>query len=236
MNLLDIKNLGFQKEAKVIVNNLTFQLSTGLTYALIGKNGAGKSTVASILMGLEGYQDFTGEINFQGISLKNKSITERSQLGITLAWQEPVRFQGLLVRDYLNLSLKKDSKLTINDALQKVGLEVNKILPRAVDKTLSGGERKRIELAAIICMQPQLAILDEPDSGVDVGALNYIIATMDYLKQRGTTVLLITHNMKILKKVDKILMLNEDGDGCRVINHQQVVSCFKRPCFKCPQV
>jgi len=199
---------------------------------LVGPNGAGKSTLAYILMGLEGYREISGDIVFDGKSIKKLSVPQRAKLGITLAWQEPARFQGLKVEDFLSAAKGKNEE-SVTDALERVGLASNKYLSRAVDKNLSGGERKRIELAAIICMKPRLVILDEPDSGVDVEALKKVFTVMEYLKSIGTTVIVITHNMQVLKKADHAFLVC-DGKLIDESKGEDVVEYFKNRCLTCP--
>ena len=110
---------------------------------------------------------------------------ERVRRGITLASQEPARFDGLPVREYLRLSAKGHSDEEAEQALMLVGLDPARYLTRKVDQTLSGGERKRVELAAVVAMRPKLALLDEPDSGVDIDAVERIFDVIRYLKDRG---------------------------------------------------
>ncbi|MDD3006371.1 MAG: ABC transporter ATP-binding protein [Candidatus Pacebacteria bacterium] len=232
MNILSIKNLTLEKSSKKLVDNVSLEIEAGKTYALVGPNGAGKSTLAYILMGLEGYREISGDIVFDGKSIKKLSVPQRAKLGITLAWQEPARFQGLKVEDFLSAAKGKNEE-SVTDALERVGLASNKYLSRAVDKNLSGGERKRIELAAIICMKPRLVILDEPDSGVDVEALKKVFTVMEYLKSIGTTVIVITHNMQVLKKADHAFLVC-DGKLIDESKGEDVVEYFKNRCLTCP--
>ena len=233
MNILEVKNLTLKKNGKRIIDNLSFTLRRGQVHAVVGPNGAGKSTLAYILMGLEGYRDFIGEIVFDGSSLKGFSVTERARRGITLAWQEPARFEGLTVDSYLGASsLTNGKRVPFEEALARVGLCPREYLTRVVDDTLSGGERKRIELASIIAMQPQLVILDEPDSGIDIESLQNIFETVKYLKSKGTTVVLITHSLAILKQADTALLLcdgklRDSGSVDKIYNY------FKGRCAVC---
>jgi Fe-S cluster assembly ATP-binding protein len=144
-------------------------------------------------MGCSGYQPTRGRILFDGQDITHLSVVERARLGITLAWQEPARFEGLRAGDYLALGVKAPSPVHVAEALQAVALSPAAYLGRPVDHTLSGGERKRIELAAIYAMRPRLAILDEPDSGIDVLGLEEIETLIGQLADEGTAVLLITH-------------------------------------------
>ena len=174
----------------------------GYVHAVIGPNGAGKSTLASTIMGLSGYRHHTGDIFFQGESINQLSIDQRAQKGITLAWQEPARFEGLTIQRFIQAGIKGKSLGKVRKVLELVGLDSNNYLNRLVDTTLSGGERKRIELASIVIMKPKLVIMDEPDSGIDVDALNCIFEAIQILKKSGSTVLLITHSLTVLKQAD----------------------------------
>jgi len=233
MAILSIKKLTLAKGDKKLIDGVSLFIEAGKTYALVGPNGSGKSTLAYILMGLEGYREISGDILFDGKSIKKLSVPQRAKLGISLAWQEPARFQGLKVEDFLSAAIGKDG-VNATEALEKVGLAPEKYLSRAVDKTLSGGERKRIELAAIICMKPRLVILDEPDSGVDVEALKKVFAVMEYLKSIGTTVIVITHNMQVLKKADRAFLIC-DGKLIDESKGADVAEYFKNRCLTCPR-
>jgi Fe-S cluster assembly ATP-binding protein len=139
-------------------------------------------------------------MHFRGRRLNELPMHERARLGITLAWQEPARFEGLRVRDYLSLGRTQAEPAK---CLASVGLEPEVFLDRAVDKTLSGGERKRIELAAILALKPPLAILDEPAAGIDLLSIEEIAGVIHGLKCDGTTVLLITHQQEIVRIADR---------------------------------
>ncbi|MFA7170303.1 MAG: ABC transporter ATP-binding protein [Candidatus Paceibacterota bacterium] len=232
MAILSIDKFKLFKSGKILLEDISLEVEAGTICALVGPNGAGKSTLAYALMGLEGYREISGDIFFDGKSIKKLSVSQRAKLGITLAWQEPARFQGLKVKDYLGASAGKNQE-EISDALRRVGLSPEKYLPRAVDKNLSGGERKRIELASIICMKPRLVILDEPDSGVDVEALKKVFEVMGYLKSIGTTVIVITHNVQVLKQADLAFLLC-DGKLIDESKGEDVAEYFKNRCLTCP--
>jgi Fe-S cluster assembly ATP-binding protein len=150
---------------------------------------------------------------------------------MTLAWQEPARFQGLKVEDFLGAA-GKDREM-VEESLQRVGLNPARYLGRAVDKDLSGGERKRIELSSILCMRPRLVILDEPDSGVDVEALRRVFEVLEYLKGSGVTVIIITHNMQILKTAEHAFLLCE-GKIIDESRGEDVAEYFCARCQSCP--
>ena len=202
MNILETKNLSLELGGKQILNDLNIEIWEGHVHAIVGINGAGKSTLANTIVGLSGYQDFTGDILFKGNSLKGKSIDERAAMGITLAWQEPARFEGLKVKDFILAGAKNKDLEIAKQALATVGLRPADYLGRAVDKTLSGGERKKIELASILVMNPSLALLDEPDSGIDIESIEKIFQVVKRLKDGGTTVVFITHSQAVLSEAE----------------------------------
>ncbi len=202
MSLLEIKGLTFCTGDKKILDDFSMTIEASEVHALIGTNGTGKSTLAYLIMGCEGYRPTSGEIIFDGKVINDLPIYERARLGITMAWQEPVRFEGICVLDYLKIGSKGRS-LSPAHYLEMVGLEPSLYLDRMVDKSLSGGERKRIELASVLALQPKLAILDEPDSGIDMLSTQDIINVINAFKENGSSVLLITHREEIALIADR---------------------------------
>jgi Fe-S cluster assembly ATP-binding protein len=235
MNLLEIQNLSLFKEGRPILNNLSMDIWDGHVHAIIGPNGAGKSTLANTIMGLSGYRDFEGDILFEGESIKALSVDERARKGITLLFQEPARFEGLGVSQFILAGAKEKSRTVVEEALQKAGLSPEKYVKRAVDKTLSGGERKRIELASIYAMKPRLVLMDEPDSGVDIDSIKYIFAVIKEMRHMGSTVILITHSPEVLKHADHAFLicagtLVDKGEMSRMFDY------FNGKCVPCVHV
>jgi Fe-S cluster assembly ATP-binding protein len=200
MPLLEIKNLSFHVGAAIIMDDLCLSVEAAEVHALLGTNGTGKSTLAYLIVGCEGYRPTAGTILFAGLAIHTSKIHERAQLGITMAWQEPVRFEGISVAQYLTL---KNRDLDPAPYLEMVGLEPERYLARMVDRSLSGGERKRIELASILALRPRLAIFDEPDSGIDMLSIQDIINVITACKEGGSAVLLITHREEIALMADR---------------------------------
>jgi len=199
--LLELENVTIPTfdQKCVIVNNISFSVKEGSIHAIIGPNGSGKSTLAYTIMGLSSYKVLSGKIYFDGQDITNRSITERAKLGITLAWQEPARIDGLSVFKYISIGIKDKSNIKekVKEALSVVNLEPERYLNRNIDESLSGGERKRIELAATIAMKPRLIILDEPDSGLDVIITEDFLNIFNKIKALNMTILLITHKEDI---------------------------------------
>lgn len=204
MPLLEIKNLTYTAGDKKILDEFSLSIESSEVHALLGTNGTGKSTLAYVIMGCEGYKPASGEILFNGKTIDELKIHQRAQLGITMAWQEPVRFEGINVKNYLTLKSKEKDPARY---LEMVGLHPEQYLNRMVDKSLSGGERKRIELAATLVLNPKLAILDEPDSGIDMLSTQDIINVINLFKKNGSSVLLITHREEIAMIADRASLM-----------------------------
>lgn len=170
--LLEIRDLTFSVSDPKILDRLDFTIRPGEIHALLGANGSGKTTLAYLLMGCDGYVPTAGTVTFEGTDLFSLKMHERTKLGLTLAWQEPARFEGITVREYLTLGHSESNPKPV---LVQVGLDPERYLNRRVDKALSGGERHRIELASVLAMKPTLAILDELAAGIDMLSINHII-------------------------------------------------------------
>jgi Fe-S cluster assembly ATP-binding protein len=230
MPLLEVEGVTFQVSGNKILDGLDLAIEEQEVHALLGANGSGKTTLAYMIMGCEGYQVQSGEVRFAGQQLDTLPIHERAQRGIALAWQEPARFEGLSVHRYLTL---RDVHADPAPYLRMLGLAPGVYLPRFVDKSLSGGERKRIELASVLALHPKLAMLDEPASGVDILSIQDIIGVIRALKQAGTAVLLISHQEDVALMADRASLLC----GGRIIytgEPKAVVEYYKgRTCVRC---
>jgi len=173
MNILELQELKLTFNGRSVIDGLSLAVEPGEIHGVLGVNGTGKTTLAYLIMGVN-YTPDAGKIIFEGKDITTYTISQRAQMGITLAWQEPARFEGLTIREYLEISrnLGLDE---VEDCLLRVGLNPQQYLYRAVDVSLSGGERKRVELASVLAMKPKIAVLDEPDSGIDIVSLPYIM-------------------------------------------------------------
>lgn len=205
--ILRVENLSLRREGRDILQRVNLAIRPGEMHGLLGLNGSGKSSLAYALMGCSEYTSDEGRIWFAGQEITKLSIAERARLGLTLAWQEPARFEGLAVGSYLAVGSKDQDRDQLASALQAVALAPSAYWSRAVNHALSGGERKRIELAAVFAMQPKLSILDEPDSGIDTLTLSEIEALIRTMAKRRTAVLLITHRDEMLKAADSASLL-----------------------------
>jgi Fe-S cluster assembly ATP-binding protein len=199
MSILEINKITYEAGNKKILDDFSLTIEASEVHALLGTNGTGKSTLAYVIIGCDGYRPKSGGIVFEGKVINDLRIHERAALGITMAWQEPVRFEGISIKDYIVL---KNKDVNPSLYLELVGLHPELYLHRMVDKSLSGGERKRIELASILALSPKLSILDEPDSGIDMLSTQDIINVINLFKKNGSSVLLITHREEIAMIAD----------------------------------
>ncbi|NIP44411.1 MAG: ABC transporter ATP-binding protein [candidate division Zixibacteria bacterium] len=233
MGVLEVKKLSLTLDGSRILNKLDIDFWEGHVHAVVGPNGAGKSTLAATIMGLSGYRDFEGDIIFKGESIKDLDINERAGRRITLAWQEPARFEGLTIRDFIRSSARDKSVDNLKRTLDEVGLDSDEYFMRAVDKTLSGGERKKVELASILAMEPEVALLDEPDSGIDIESIERIFEAVRVLKAKGTTVIMITHSLAVLNQAEHaFLMCNGTIVDKGAVS--KIRSYFEDKCIPCP--
>ena len=209
-NMIELKNISFIKDNKKILDNINLKLDDTKFYALTGPNGSGKSTLAKIIMGL--IEPTSGSIFYNGEDITNKNITERANMGISFAFQQPVKFKGITVFDLLKFAMNKDiNRMDACKYLAKVGLCAKDYVDREIDSSLSGGELKRIEIASILARNPKVAIFDEPEAGIDLWsfkALNNIFKELE--KTNNGVTLVITHQERILDIADEIILL-ENG-------------------------
>jgi Fe-S cluster assembly ATP-binding protein len=235
ISVLDLVGVGLTIGGKPVLHDLNLHVLPGEIHAILGMNGAGKSTLASLIMGLSGFAPTSGNVVFQGEDITALSISGRAKRGITLAWQEPARFEGLTVKEYLELG-KRGSPVVgppPAECLIMVGLPPDRYLQRTVDGTLSGGERKRVELASVLSMDPRLSILDEPDSGIDALSLKLILDAVRILATNGASVLLITHQNEIAASADRASSLC-GGTILRTGEPLAIGSFFRSHCLECP--
>jgi Fe-S cluster assembly ATP-binding protein len=233
--MLEVQNLCLNLNDKPIINDLSLHVNRGEVHGVLGKNGTGKTTLAYLIMGVNNYQPSAGRMIFEGQDIADLSVSERAKKGISLAWQEPARIEGLSVRDYLMLSGNARGIKQVEDYLSVVGLEPASYLDRDIDSTLSGGERKRIELASILVMEPKLAILDEPDSGIDIVSLPFILNCIVEMNKRGSSVLLITHSENVVETAHRVSVLCA-GRILRTGEPGEMGLWFKENCQPCGHV
>jgi Fe-S cluster assembly ATP-binding protein len=233
--MLDLENLQLKLNGNSIINGLDLHIGKAEIHGILGENGTGKTTIANLIMGTNSYRPTGGRIIFEGEDISKLSVSQRAKRGITLAWQEPARVEGLTVRDYLSLSARNGSAGQIERYLLMVGMEPGQYMDRDIDATLSGGERKRIEMASVLAMRPKLAILDEPDSGIDIVALPLLLNGIIEMNKQGSSVLLITHSEKVTEIAQRVSILCA-GKIIRTGTPLESSQWFKNNCLTCPHI
>ena len=208
--MLELKNLSFEVEGasakKEIIKNINLTIDDHKFVCITGPNGGGKSTLAKLIMGIE--KPTSGQILFNGLDITDMSITERAKAGISFAFQQPVRFKGIKVRDLITLSAGNTiSTAGACDYLSKVGLCARDYINRDVDSSLSGGELKRIEIATIIARNTPLSVFDEPEAGIDLWSFNNLIKVFEDLHSQQKSLIIISHQERILNIADEIIVI-----------------------------
>ena len=191
---------------KEILKNINLTIDERFV-AITGPNGGGKSTLAKIIAGI--YQPTSGQIFFDGEDITNMSITDRAKKGISFAFQQPVRFKGLTVKDLITLAAGRP--MSVGEAcnyLSEVGLCARDYINREVNASLSGGELKRIEIALIIARSTKLSVFDEPEAGIDLWSFNNLIKVFERMHEKTQgSILIISHQERILNIADRIIVI-----------------------------
>lgn len=211
--MLELQNVSYEVSEepdgkKEILKNINLKIEERFV-AITGPNGGGKSTLAKVIAGIK--KPTGGKIFFDGVDITEMSITERANAGISFAFQQPVRFKGITVKDLIRLSA--GANLTTAQAceyLSEVGLCARDYIDREVNASLSGGELKRIEIAMIIARGTKLSIFDEPEAGIDLWSFHNLIRVFENLHEdvKGS-ILIISHQERILNIADKIVVMAE---------------------------
>ena len=224
--MLELQNISYEvsdepEGKREILKNINLKIEERFV-AITGPNGGGKSTLAKVIAGMK--KPTSGKILFDGKDITDMSITERANAGISFAFQQPVRFKGITVKDLIRLSAGKN--LTTAQAceyLSEVGLCARDYIDREVNASLSGGELKRIEIAMIIARGTKLSIFDEPEAGIDLWSFNNLIRVFEKLhKDVNGSILIISHQERILNIADKIVVLS-DGQVAQVGSKEEIL-------------
>lgn len=205
--MLELQNIQYDAEdKKEILKDINLKIEDRFV-AVTGPNGGGKSTLAKIIAGI--VKPTAGKILFDGEDITESSITERAKMGISYAFQQPVRFKGLTVKDLLTMAAGKNT--SVQDAcsiLSEVGLCARDYVNREVNASLSGGELKRIEIAMIIARGAKFSIFDEPEAGIDLWSFNSLINVFEKMyREMGGSILIISHQERILNIADRIILI-----------------------------
>ena len=209
--MLELKNVSFDvaddKGQKEIIKNLSLTIDDHKFVVITGPNGGGKSTLAKLIAGIE--KPTSGSIILNGEDITDKSITERAKMGISFAFQQPVRFKGIRVLDLLRIAAGKN--LSVADACQylsEVGLCARDYVKREVNASLSGGELKRIEIATVLARSTQLSVFDEPEAGIDLWSFQSLIKVFERMRKiTNGSIMIISHQERILDIADEIVVI-----------------------------
>lgn len=209
--MLELRNISFSVEengkTKDIIKDISLTIDDKKFVAITGPNGGGKSTLAKIIAGIE--KPTSGQIFFNGTDITEMSITDRAKMGISYAFQQPVRFKGIKVKDLIKLAAGEGISVSgACEYLSEVGLCARDYINREVDASLSGGELKRIEIATIIARNTELSVFDEPEAGIDLWSFKNLIKVFEKMhKENEKSIIIISHQERILNIADEIIVV-----------------------------
>ena len=235
--MLELKDVVFTVDTEFGKRNVIDGVSLSVDerfVAITGPNGSGKSTLAKLIMGIE--KPTSGKIFFNGQDVTELSISDRAKIGIGYAFQQPVRFKGITVRDLINAASGKI--LTVSDAcsyLSEVGLCARDYVDRECNASLSGGELKRIEIAIALARGAKLTVFDEPEAGIDLWSFNSLIKVFEKMYEKTSgSILIISHQERILNIADRVILI-ENGKIKKDGTKQEVLPDILTPSV-CPVV
>ena len=229
--MLELKNLSYEvdedNDHKEIIRDISLTVEDNKFIAVTGPNGGGKSTLAKLIVGI--YKPTAGQIIFNGKDITDMSITDRANAGISFAFQQPVRFKGIKVKDLISLAAgQKISTAKACEFLSEVGLCAKDYINREVDASLSGGEIKRIEIATLIARNKELAVLDEPEAGIDLWSFSNLIKVFEKMREdRKRSIIIISHQERILDIADEIVVLKDGGIVARGVKDEILPELLK---------
>lgn len=227
--MIELKNITYKildrGTEKVILNNVSCVFEDNCITAITGHNGSGKSTLTKIIMGL--IKPTSGQVLFNGQDITDLTVDKRANLGINYAFQQPVVFKGITIKELIDIATNdKNSVSKACEYLSRVGICAKEYINREFDKTLSGGEQKRIELALALAKKGECLIFDEPEAGIDLWSFERLIKLFDDKKCN----IIVSHQKKLLENAGKILVLNNGqiehfGKSKDVIKKLNLTSC-----------
>ena len=223
--MLELKNISYEVEddraSREILKDVNLKIDNHFV-AITGPNGGGKSTLAKIIAGI--IRPTSGQILLDGEDITAYNITERAKAGISYAFQQPVHFKGLTVKDLVSLAAaRKMSVSEICNILSEVGLCAKEYIDREINNSLSGGELKRIEIAMITARSTKLSIFDEPEAGIDLWSFNSLIHVFEKMRREiNGMILIISHQERILNVADKIILI-ADGTVSAVGDKEEIL-------------
>ena len=232
MSLLEVKDLVVSYGAIKALKGISFDVDAGEVISLIGSNGAGKTTTLHSISNL--IKKVSGSISFDGQDITDLAVNERANLGISFAFQQPVRFKGLKVKDLLGIAAGEGVDVTKDcKYLSAVGLCAKDYLNREINDTLSGGEMKRIEIAMAAARGGKLSLFDEPEAGIDLWSFQSLIKVFENLRRvTNGNIMIISHQERILEIADKIIYL-KDGEVDRYDEAKKVMTDLNMGRYGC---
>lgn len=223
--MLTIENLHAQVEGKTILKGIDLDVKAGEVHAIMGPNGSGKSTLSSVVAGNEDYEVTKGKILLKGKDLAEFDPEERAHLGVFLSFQYPVEIPGVTVTNFIKTAINANRKaqgideIPASELLKKIrekskmlGID-SKFLSRSLNEGFSGGEKKRSEVLQMAVLKPKISILDEPDSGLDIDAVQAVAKAISEVSDKDSTTIVITHYARILNFLDKLDHVHVFADG-----------------------
>ena len=222
--MLELRGISYEVddgEHREILKNINLKIEDHFV-AITGPNGGGKSTLAKVIAGI--ITPASGQIFLDGVDITGMNITERAKAGISYAFQQPVHFKGLTVKDLITLAAGRTMKISeICDILSEVGLCAREYIDREINNSLSGGELKRIEIAMVTARGTKLSIFDEPEAGIDLWSFNGLIHVFERMRQEiNGMILIISHQERILNVADKIVLV-KDGEVSAVGTKDEIL-------------
>lgn len=220
--MLELKNISFSADGKQILKNINLVIDDAKFVVITGPNGGGKSTLAKVIAGI--ITADSGQILLDGQDITDWSITDRARAGVSFAFQQPVRFKGVTVKDLITLASGKDiSTAAACDYLAQVGLCAKDYIDREVNASLSGGELKRIEIATVMARKTKLTLFDEPEAGIDLWSFKNLIDVFEKMHDEiQASIMIISHQERILNIADQVVVIS-NGEIAQIGTKEEVL-------------
>lgn len=229
--MIELNNITYIVEdkgnKKVILDNISIKFEDNCVTAITGQNGSGKSTLTKIIIGI--IRPTSGQILYNGTDITNYSIDERVKLGINYAFQQPITFKGLTIKELIDIATKQENSIPkACEYLSRVGICAKDYINRDFDKTLSGGEQKRIELALALAQNGNAVIFDEPEAGIDIWSFD----RLNKIFEKNKSYIVVSHQTKFLSSADKIVVMQNGkivqyDDAKTVLKNLKHTTCKK---------